>query len=96
MVLMRGTTHGDQGHWGAELLQSRTEGELQLFCWGILMQGCVEMECVERPQDMRAMIFQLSTRHIASWVCFVSPYGYKIIEKVILSLLSYVICLSTD
>lgn len=45
---------------------------------------------------MRAMIFQLSTCHIASSVCFLVPYGYEIIEKIILSGLSYVICLSPD
>lgn len=48
------------------------------------------------PQDMRAMIFQLSSCHIALTVGFVFPHGYEIIEKVNLSVLSYVICPSSD
>ena len=48
------------------------------------------------PQDMNAMIFQLSPCHIASTVCVVFPHGYELIEKVNLSVLSYIICLSSD
>lgn len=49
-----------------------------------------------RPQDIYAMIFQLSPRHITLRVCDVFPHGYEIIEKVNLSVLSCVIFMSTD
>lgn len=52
--------------------------------------------CVCSPRDMRAMIFQLSLCHIALTMCVVFPHGYEIIEKVNLSVLSYVICLYSD
>lgn len=53
-------------------------------------------DCVCQPQDIYAMIFQLSPRHITLRGCVVFPHGHDIIEKVNLSVLSYVICVSAD
>ena len=49
-----------------------------------------------RPQVTRPMIFQLCPCHFALTACLVFSHGLEIIEKVNLSVLSYVICLSLD
>lgn len=75
----------------ANMLRNQTPA---VFVWALLCR--ISWRCsVCEPRDMRAMIFQLFPCHISLMVCVVLPPGYKIIGKVNLSHLSYVICLSS-
>lgn len=97
IVLLRRTTQRDSTDTGklnfANMHRKRIPPVLFGHFYAILHR---DTECVSRPQDISAMIFQLSSRHIALTVCVVFPHGYEIIEKVNLSVLSYVICISAE
>ena len=95
IVLLKNTTQRGSTDTGELNFANMHRNSVPAVLFGHFLLYLMEIQCV-RPQDMRAMIFQLPPCHIALTVCVVFPHGYEIIEKVNLSVLSYVICLSSD